>query len=146
MPKVYKTAATLRFRGDDLDPIDLSRALGTEPTLGAKKGGVIILPKGRAIVAKSGMWHLKTDDVTPGDIDSQITALFSSLSNDLTQWRDCADRYDGNIFVGIFLSQLNEGLSISSETLSAIGARGLELGLDIYGHHDRGDGICIESP
>jgi hypothetical protein len=132
MAYVFKTVVSLRFNGDDLDPNELSGALGKEPTIGVKKGSAWISPKGQEIVASSGRWILQTVDEQPGDIDRQIAVLFSGLSDDFTLWRRFAERYNGNIFVGIFLSQFNEGLSISPATLTAIGARGLELGLDIY--------------
>jgi Domain of unknown function (DUF4279) len=143
MGDVYKTAASLRFHGDDLDPNDLSRVFGTEPTVGVKKGEIWVSPKGLEVVSPFGRWHLHTDDVKPGDIDQQIASLFSGLSDDMVRWREYAERYHGNIFAGIFLSQFNEGMSISPATLNAVGMRGLELGLDIYTNDGRDEVIGL---
>ena len=137
MADVYKTAVSLRFKGDDLDPAELTAALGKEPDIGVRRGGVWISPKGRETVSRMGSWILSIKDAEPADIDGQVAALFSDLCKDFTIWRRYAERYQGNIFVGAFLSQFNEGLSISPETLNAIGMRGLELGFDIYANDDR---------
>lgn len=137
MADVYKTAVSLRFKGDDLDPAELTAALGKEPDIGVRKGGLWVSPKGSELLSATGRWLLSVDDREPGDLDGQIATLFSDLSQDLTTWRRYAERYDGNIFVGLFLSRFNEGLSISPATLSAIGMRGLELGFDIYANDGR---------
>lgn len=132
MPIVSKSVATLRFGGDDLDPDEISEVLGKNPTLGVRKGSVWLTPKGSEVVANSGRWHLRTDEARPADVDQHIAALFSGLTDNLPKWRSLAERYSGNVFVGLFLGRYNEGLSLSAPTLSAIGARGLELDLDIY--------------
>lgn len=94
MARVFKTAASLRFHSDDLDPSELSPCLWCEPTLGVKKDAIWVSRKEREIVATSCRWLLKTDDVEPGDIDQQIASLFSGLSDDLARWREHAHVYD----------------------------------------------------
>lgn len=136
MAEVHRTTATLRFRGDDIDPEEVSRTLGVQPTKSAKKGGIWITPKGQKIIAGTGFWHLSIPEESPGDLDKQVTELFSMLSDDFDAFRTLAVRFQGNIFVGLFLSGFNEGLSLSPTTVSAIGIRGLVLDLDIYsGEH-----------
>lgn len=140
MAPVHRTVACLRFHGDDLYPDELTNAFGKQPTKAAKKGDMLLTPKGRERIANSGMWLLNTDDAEPGDLDRQVAALFSGLSEDFDIWRSFAKRYRGNIFTGLFLRRSNEGLSLSPETLAAIGIRGLELDLDIYeGDDDQDD-------
>lgn len=136
MPTVRKSVASLRFGGDNLDPDEISDALGKKPTLGVRKGGVWVTPKGREIVASSGLWLIRTSEAVPGDIDQHIAALFEGLTEDFPKWQSLAERYDGNIFAGLFLGSSNEGLSLSAATLTAIGMRGLQLGLDIYAASD----------
>ncbi|WEX87861.1 DUF4279 domain-containing protein [Sinorhizobium garamanticum] len=136
MAEVHRTAASLRFYGDDLDPEEISRTLGAQPTKCAKKGGIWVTPNGKEIVARHGFWHLSATEESPGDLDKQVGALFSALSNDLDAWRALAARFRGNIFVGLFLYGCNEGLGLSPATTSAIGLRGLELDLDIYSGDD----------
>ena len=136
MPTIYRTAASLRFHGDDLDPEEISQALSAQPTHCVKKGGIWTRPKGREVVARTGGWTLKAPDENPGNLDKQIASLLSPLSDDFPAWRALANRFRGNIFVGLFLSTHNEGLSVSPEIAAAIGARGLGLDLDIYSGAD----------
>ncbi len=82
------------------------------------------------------MWHLSVPDEMPGDLDKQVAALFSMLTDDLDVWKAVSSRYHGDIFVGLFLSGSNEGLSLLPATLYAIGSRGLELDFDIYSGDD----------
>ncbi|ANM14051.1 MULTISPECIES: DUF4279 domain-containing protein [unclassified Rhizobium] len=131
MADIYRTVASLSFVGDDLDPDEISRGLG-EPTKGARKGGILLTPGGTERVSHTGIWLLQTEDAQPGNLDHQILALFSPLSENIDIWKDFAGRYRGRIFVGLFLSTSNEGLGISPQALSAIGVRGLELDLDVY--------------
>lgn len=79
---------------------------------------------------------LNTNDAEPGDLDQQVAALFSGLSEDFSIWRNFAKRYRGDIYTGVFLSQSNEGLIISPLTINSIGIRGLEFDLDIYSNTD----------
>lgn len=136
MAELHRTAVSLRFRGDDLDPDEISRTLGAQPTKCARKGGIWHTPSGKEIVARHGFWNLSAPAARPGDLDGQIRALISALSNDLDAWRTLSARYHGNLFAGLFLSGFNEGLGLSPATTSAIGSRGLALELDIYGGDD----------
>ncbi|QGY81294.1 DUF4279 domain-containing protein [Sphingorhabdus lacus] len=137
MENIHQTAITLRFRGDDLDPEELTSLLGAIPTNAATKGAPLQSTGGRERVAKTGHWHLRVDPAEPGEeFDEQLIRLFKQLTPDLDAWRYLSERYVGNLFVGFFLGTSNMGVEISSETLSAISARGLELGLNIYSHSD----------
>lgn len=134
MAKIQETKITLRFHGDDLDPQELSNRLGAMPSSAATKGAKLRSASGRERVSKTGQWQLRVEAAVPDEeFDRQITQLFDQLTTDHDTWRDLSKRFDGNLFVGLFLGSSNEGVVISSETLSAISARGLELGLDIYG-------------
>jgi len=137
MGKIHQTTVTLRFRGDDLVPEQLTSLLGATQTSAAIKGELLQTVGGKERVAKTGQWHLRIDPAEPGEeFDEQLIRLFNQLTSDLDTWRYISERYNGNLFVGFFLGSSNEGVEISSETLSAISARGLELGLDIYSHSD----------
>lgn len=132
MTLVDRTAVSLRFRGDDLDPDVLTKALGTAPTKSARKGDIWTTPKGTPVTARHGFWHRRIDDVSPGDLDAQIETLFAEMSSDMEIWQDLSQRYHGNVFVGIFLREDNEMTGMEPKTLAALGQRGLTLELDIY--------------
>ncbi|URK88131.1 DUF4279 domain-containing protein [Rhizobium sp. RCAM05350] len=140
----FRSVASLSFSGDDLDPHEISRWLG-KPTKGASKGEALHTPAGKERISHTGIWLLKTEDAQPGDVDQQVRALFSGLSDDFGVWKDFADRYRGRIFVGLFLKGSNEGMGVSPQTLSAISVRGLELDLDVYSGDDDADIGAIQS-
>ena len=132
MGPVKKTAVTLRFRGDALDPRELTDRIGGPASNAAIKGGAWITPSGAERTADTGWWRLRVEAGDADTFNDQITQLFSTLSPDCAAWRDLSSRYGGNLFVGVFLGSSNEGLTIAPETAFAIGERGLSLELDIY--------------
>src|SRR6478752_6540717 len=113
MGQLSKSAASLGFYGDDLDPDQITARLGAAPTFGVAKGGTWVTWRGVEKVAVKGSWRLKADDRQPGDLDGQIMALLAPLTTDLATWRELAARYRGRIFCGLFLDSFNEGLSLS---------------------------------
>jgi len=129
MSLVGRTKVTLRFVGDDLDPDTLTAMLGCRPT-SAKRAGEV-LPSGYVVVR--GSWHMQSELCVPGDLDTQIRSILASLTSDLAVWNDLAERYRANLFCGLFLTEGNQEIVLSSDTMAAIGLRGIKLGLDIYG-------------
>ena len=134
MASLDRTAASLRIFGDDLDPRELTLLLGHEPS-GAELKGQEIVGKstGNIRIAKTGSWRLSATKQSPGDLDAQIEEILSKLSNDLTVWKRIAERYRVDLFCGLFLNGGNEGMTISATSLAAVGNRGIDMGLDIYG-------------
>ncbi|MDO7834516.1 DUF4279 domain-containing protein [Sphingobium sp. HBC34] len=130
---MHKSAATLGFYGDDLDPEEITNFLRIEPTVGTRKGGVWLTGSGVEKTARTGVWRLVADRCEPADLDGQIGWLLSPLPNNLEIWRSLAARYRGRIFAGLFMHSGNEGLTLQPDTLSMMGGRGLVLDLDIYG-------------
>jgi len=132
MARIAHSTASLRIFGDDLDPDDLTERLAASPTKSARRGDVRIGKSDRQYVEKTGSWRLKASDAKPGDLDIQIQEIFASLTSDLTVWAELSARFRVDIFCGLFMGERNEGLEISPQTLSALGARGVTLSLDIY--------------
>jgi hypothetical protein len=139
MTGIHETAASLRFFGDNLDPEVITATLGRVPTVAVKKGGAWLTSRGAEKTARTGSWRLQVARRQPGDLDGQIMELLAGMSQDMDAWRDFSARYRGNIFCGLFLANGNEGVSLRTETLAALGARGLILDLDIYGHEPSAD-------
>ncbi|OYW54953.1 MAG: hypothetical protein B7Y80_09300 [Hyphomicrobium sp. 32-62-53] len=134
MALISETAICLRFFGDDLQPELLTAALGHPPTSSATKGEAITSEKsGRISVANSGKWLLSVDRRQPGDLNGQIQELFGALTEDLSVWRILADKYQPDLFVGLFLTGTNEGIEMSARSLEILATRGVRLSLDIYG-------------
>ena len=130
---LHKSAASISFFGDDLDPAEITAALGAEPTVGVRKGGHWLTKSGAEKIAPRGSWRMEAERCEPDDLDGQINDLLDGLSNDLPAWRSFSQRYRGRAFCGLFLASGNEGLTLRSETLARLGERGLLIDLDIYG-------------
>jgi len=133
---VRRSALTLRFSGDDLDPTVITRTLGHQPSLAYAKGAPWTTPRGKLMVGRTGVWNLSAGGRTPADLDAQVGELFYQLAMDLTAWRSLSARFRGELFVGLFHGDYNEGMSVAAATLAAIADRGLGVDLDIYGAED----------
>jgi hypothetical protein len=133
MGDLHKSAASIGFYGDDLDPAEISASLGAEPTVGVRKGGEWQTLSGTKKISPRGAWRMVAERREPGDLDGQINDLLDGLSNDLSAWRSFSQRYRGRVFCGLFLASGNEGLTLRPETLTRLGERGLLIDFDIYG-------------
>lgn len=134
MGPVHDTAATLRFSGDDLDPDEITEKLGATPSRAERKGQTIRGPRsGRERIARTGSWHLTVEHRSPGDLNAQIKELLKLATDDTSVWRPLSKRYKPDVFCGVFLETLNEGLNLEAETLALLAERGLFINFDIYG-------------
>lgn len=134
MGALHKSAALVGFYGDNLDPAEITAAMGAEPTIGVRRGGTWFTASGVKKVADTGSWRIKAARSEPADLNGQIEGILSRLSDDLDVWRSFSGRYRGKIFCGLFLASWNEGINLTSKTICSIGERGLALDLDVYGH------------
>ncbi|MEB2843242.1 DUF4279 domain-containing protein [Rhizobiales bacterium RZME27] len=132
MAAVLQTIACLRFFGDDLDPDQISKVLGVAATNAYRKGDVMPSGKGKKSVAETGTWQLEADEEFSGELPEQIASLFAALTDDLTVWKDLSARFDGDVLMGLFMAEANEGFSLDPALLGAIAARGLVLEFDVY--------------
>lgn len=128
MTQLKRAVATLRVRGDDLVPDEITALLGATPTHSKMKGDVL---RGNW-VERFGQWRLEATETAPGNVDAQVAELLGQLTTDLDVWRDLSSRYSIDVFCGFFMGRLNEGIDISPMTLKALGERGITLDLDIY--------------
>lgn len=134
MGHMHKSAATLRIVGDDLIPGEVSSLLGCAPTMAQKKGEVLVGKKtGIERVARTGMWRLHSVDQEPENLDGQIEEILTKVTGDIETWQALAGRYRVDLFCGLFMGTGNEGVAISPGALFALGQRGIELALDVYG-------------
>lgn len=134
MAHLERSVATLRIMGDELVPEEISRLLGAEPTLGHEKGHQAPSgPSGRIVPRNSGTWHLRAKETKPENLDSQVSELLGLVTSDLSVWSSIAARFRVDLFCGWFMGSGNEGVAISAETMVALGQRGIQLSIDIYG-------------
>ena len=136
MAELARAVATLRIFGDALDPAEVTRVLGVEPSTAERKGEAIAGRSGHVRVAKTGRWDLRLDECVPGDPDAQVQGLLARIRADIVVWRALASRFDIDLFCGWFMAGGNEGVELSPATLLALGERGIRLGIDLYAPDD----------
>jgi hypothetical protein len=126
----------LRIIGDDLVPEEITALLGALPTsavIKGEKGKHITGPKvGYVRVARSGMWIFEAPDRELKDMNGQIREILSQMTDDLAVWQGITKRYRVDLFCGLFLSDYYGGVTLSPESLAALGERGIKMGLCIY--------------
>ncbi|CAB4957660.1 unannotated protein [freshwater metagenome] len=105
--------------------------LGCAPTRAWAKGDTLTW-QGATRTARFGMWSLQAEVTEPGDLDAQVAAILSRLTQDETVWAEVGSRYDLDLFCGWFMKYSNEGMAIGPDTMSALGARGIPLDIDLY--------------
>ena len=132
MPSVSETSAYLRFLGDDLDPDELTTAIGIKPDEARRRGAAFVNPAGIARTARTGMWGRAAKRHQPGDLDRQVRELLLAGTAQLEVWRMFSKRFGGELFCGLHLNEWNEGLNLGPEVLVLLSERGLALALDIY--------------
>jgi hypothetical protein len=111
-----------------------SRMLGSQPTRARKKGGVWMSAEpGREFTAKAhtGQWHLEASVREPEDLDGQVQELLGKLTQDLKIWTELRGKFRMDVYCGLFMKSSNEGAVLSSETLAALGNRGIKRSLDV---------------
>ncbi len=134
MAHLERSVATLRIMGDELVPEEMSRLLGAEPTSSHERGHQGVSgPSGRIVARNSGMWHLRAKETKPENLDWQVSELLGLVTSDLSVWSSIAARFRVDLFCGWFMGSGNEGVAISPETMVALGQRGIQLSIDIYG-------------
>ena len=125
---------SLRIEGPDLDPDELTTRLGVEPT-DAHRRGEIVRQGAHERRASSGHWgfSLGMTHSDTWDLDGAINAMLDRLPTDEALWRDIAQRYQLDVFCGLFMGGDNQGTDLQPATLARMTARGLALGFDVHG-------------
>jgi hypothetical protein len=124
----------LRVFGEHLDPDEVSKLLGAQPTHSYRKGDVRYVQKttGKQTIAKHGGWLLDLGHREPENLNEQIAAILGTVTSDLAMWQKLTSEFDVDLFCGLFMASGNDGFILSPETMSALGMRGVELQFDVY--------------
>jgi len=129
--EVDETSVGLRFFGDDLDPDELTQLLGHAPSRVFRRGDVY-RGKRHDYVYKTGVWYLNVARSRQGSLENQIVSIFDQLTDDLAKWQALTQRYEADLFCGLWFENWNRELLFSPELMQSIAERGLYLHLDIY--------------
>jgi len=146
MAHLHSSSASLRIFSDDLIPDEITSLLGATPSSARTKGDQIVGKNtGQVRIAKTGSWHLNASDREPADLNVQIHEMLSQATPDIAVWQSITKKYRADLFCGLFMRVNSEGLTISAASLAALGARGIELGLCIYGGDDEDEILLYEA-
>lgn len=124
---------TFRMFGDALVPAEITALLGCEPSASCSKGDARLT--GRSAhrhIEQTGSWRLSASDRAPEDIAGQVRELLDRLPQDVAVWLRLRERYEMDMFCGVFMGSSNDMLGFAPELLMALAARGIGLSLDLY--------------
>ena len=102
-----------------------------DPSEAARTGEVVIRSRGSHTVRR-GFWKLRSER-SEVDISDQLTVLLGRLTDDLTVWHTLAERYEIDLFCGLFLAARNRGIELHPALLRQLADRHITIGFDIYG-------------
>jgi len=132
-----RTQASLRIIHDDLDPEEITRQLGTQPSWSWRKGE----PRGKGKrPSHIGIWGLSTEKyVESRDLRRHLDWLISQMSGKEETFAQLRARgYRLDVFC-LWQSRGQGGPTISPKNMRGLGALGLELGIDIYWDDNESD-------
>ncbi|HEY4417048.1 MAG TPA: DUF4279 domain-containing protein [Verrucomicrobiae bacterium] len=134
MPVIETSAVSLRISGDDLVPDEITALLGVPPTSSHIKGQLLVVSQklGTTKIAKTGFWILDATKRKPENMNGQIHELLSPMTGDLAVWQSIIKKYRVDLFCGLFLGDSDGGMTLSPQSLKALGERGIELALCVY--------------
>jgi len=126
---------TLRITGEKLDPQEVSRVLGCQPAMSARKGEPNLNTNGTVVrIASTGTWHLKLSpsETDEWDCGEAIMVLMNRLPSDLEAWRSLTQEFKADVFVGLSMASRNKGFSLRPDVMAYLAERRIEAGFDIY--------------
>ncbi|WP_243367467.1 DUF4279 domain-containing protein [Fundidesulfovibrio soli] len=144
MPALNQSVAALRVHGDFFCPQYITHMLGCEPTYTHSKGETgRSEASGSVWIRRHSIWTLSAEDRKPADLDAQVAELLGKLTQDLSVWEALRKEHEIDLFVGFFMAESNEGITLPPETLLALGQRGIMIEFDIY---DPGKELLDDDP
>jgi Domain of unknown function (DUF4279) len=122
---------TLALYSEELEPEEISRALGLEPT-SAYHRGEHRGPKSEP--APLGAWLLAARGSNAEPAQAVIDRLLEQLPDDPAVWRDLGMRHDIQVIFGLHKTGWNIGLSIPLKQVARIAELGASMEFDIYAY------------
>ena len=126
---------TLALYSEELEPEEISRTLGVQPTsahrLGESRGS-------RSPPYSSGAWFLKEHGRDAEPAEAIIERLLKRLPEDSAVWRDLSIRHNIQFRFGLHMTGWNKGLSIPLKHVTRIAELGASMEFDIYAYGEDG--------
>ena len=108
--------------------------MGVEPSTAHRRGDTIRRGS-REYPATTGVWSYSLGQRRDEDwgLDQALNAVLDQLPDDERLWQELAERFQVDVFCGLFMGSDNQGTDIQVSTMARLAARHLTLELDIYG-------------
>lgn len=127
----------LSLHGEALDPAEITRLLGVEPTR-AHRPGEARSSRGRAAPPwRAGTWVLDLKGAAPRGPEQLLGELLDRLPSDPRVWEALRARHEVRLGLAVYLDDWNRGFSLEPALLQRVAALGLGLDVEIYGALDQ---------
>jgi Domain of unknown function (DUF4279) len=126
---------TLALYSEELEPEEVSRALGVEPTRAHRRGES---PGPGSPPYLSGAWLLKERGRDAELAEAIIERLLKQLPEDPAVWRDLTRRHEIQFRFGLHMTGCNKSLSIPLKHVTRIAKLGASIQFDIYTYGEEG--------
>jgi hypothetical protein len=132
---IDEVSVTLALYSEELEPQEISRALGVEPT-SAHRRGERRSPTSPPFLSVA--WLLTERGRDAERAEAIIDRLLKQLPEDPEVWRDLMIRYEIQFRFGLHMKEWNKGLSIPLEQVTRIAELGASMEFDIYAYGEDG--------
>ncbi len=122
----------LRVTGDDLDPERITRMLGVNPTVAARKGEEIDVG-GVPVAQRTGIWAYALPASPEWELGDAIDTLLERLPHDPALWESLAGWASVAVVCGLFIHDVDRAADLAPDTLARLAERRLALSLQIRG-------------
>jgi len=122
----------LRVTADDLDPERITRMLGVNPTVAARKGEDVDVA-GVPVAQQTGIWSYALPASPEWELGDAIDTLLERLPHDPALWESLAGWAAVGVVCGLFIRDVDRAADLSPDTLARLAERRLALSLHIRG-------------
>jgi hypothetical protein len=129
---IEKLEIELRVTGDDLDPDRITRMLGVNPTVAARKGEEIDVG-GVPVAQHTGIWAYALPASPEWELGDAIDTLLERLPHDPALWESLAGWASVAVVCGLFVHNVDRAADLTPDTLARLAERRLALSLQIRG-------------
>jgi len=120
---------TLAIYGETLDPRDITKLVGLEPTQSHMKG---FQRRPASVPAPTGGWFLTVEGHAPASPSDAIESLLRRLPVEKEFWESLTSSYEVQLRVAMHTSGMNRGFEITPAAADRVAATGIGLDFDLY--------------